>query len=71
MNNVTSINSIVGRRPRTPTPWVEHIDGWAPGYGPVCHRRSVGRAAIPGFVLIGLGVALFLAAWAHRRNNHD
>jgi hypothetical protein len=47
------------------------IDGWAPGFGPACHRRSVGRAAIPGFVLIALGLALFLAAWAHRRNNHD
>jgi hypothetical protein len=29
------------------------------------------RATIPGFVLIGLGAALFVATWAHRRHNHD
>jgi hypothetical protein len=27
------------------------------------------RGAIPGFVLIGLGLALFIAAWAHHRNH--
>jgi hypothetical protein len=62
-NSRASVYDIVGHRPLP--------DGWLPDYRPVCHRRSVWRSTIPGFVLIGLGAALFLATWAHRRNNHD
>lgn len=68
--NGTVLN-IVGRR-GVPIP---PPDGWIPRYTPPYHRRSEGRGmwrgAVPGLVLIGLGLALFLAAWAHRRSNHD
>lgn len=71
-----TIYNIVGRRGDFIPP-----PGWLPYYRPVRHRRSMmtslrlamseWRGAIPGFVLIGLGLALFIATWAHRRSNHD
>jgi hypothetical protein len=57
-----TIYNIVGERGYFVPP-----PGWLPYYRPVRHRRSMWRGAIPGFVLIGLGAALFLAAWAHYR----
>jgi hypothetical protein len=61
-----TIYNIVGRRGDFVSP-----PGWLPYYRPVRHRRHMWRVAIPGFVLIGLGLALFIATWAHKRGNRD
>jgi hypothetical protein len=43
------------------------IVGWAPGFGKVCHRRSVQWYSFTAGLLIGLGSGLMIALVAIKR----